>query len=278
MERTTHNSTYFTHCILPLWGRTGGVWTPYPRGSTPIPPSKFFLPNPTPFFPLFFFSGTPAQNSDFCPRPAPIWPSPPAHFSLKATLPPTPYLLGPQPPMSSPTPLSLIQFWSCSAAFVSFSGHCNSFAQISGCIPGGCIAQQVDQSMCATLVVISLKGEFCIFFVTAWWLLQCWWLVAGDGNMRWHGNWPSHNMWTKSMWLREMLALTLVAKYRTQVWPLWLLFATKWGMSPSKDCCGPFYQHCWTLIPAWISIYIHCKVWDEIAYPFLNFNGATIEV
>ena len=30
--------------------------------------------------------------------------------------------------------------------------------------------------------------------------------------------------------------------------------------------------------PAWISNYTHCKVWDEIAYPFLNFNGATVEV
>ena len=37
---------------------------------------------------------------------------------------------------------------------------------------------------------------------------------------------------------------------------------------------GPFYLHGLTLIPAWISNYIHYKVWDEIAYPFLNFNGA----
>ena len=30
--------------------------------------------------------------------------------------------------------------------------------------------------------------------------------------------------------------------------------------------------------PAWISNYIHHKMWDEITYPFLNFNGATVEV
>ena len=30
--------------------------------------------------------------------------------------------------------------------------------------------------------------------------------------------------------------------------------------------------------PAWISNHIHYKVWDEITYPFLNFNGATVEV
>ena len=32
------------------------------------------------------------------------------------------------------------------------------------------------------------------------------------------------------------------------------------------------------LISAWISNYMANKVWDEITYPFLNFNGATVEV
>ena len=41
---------------------------------------------------------------------------------------------------------------------------------------------------------------------------------------------------------------------------------------------GPFYQHGLTLIPALISNYVHCKVWGEITYPFLNFNGCTVEV
>ena len=41
---------------------------------------------------------------------------------------------------------------------------------------------------------------------------------------------------------------------------------------------GPFYQRGLTLIPAWISNYIHYKVCYEITYPFLNFNGATVEV
>ena len=27
-----------------------------------------------------------------------------------------------------------------------------------------------------------------------------------------------------------------------------------------------------------MSNYIHYKEWDEITYPFLNFNGATVEV
>ena len=33
-----------------------------------------------------------------------------------------------------------------------------------------------------------------------------------------------------------------------------------------------------TLIPACISNHMLCKVWDEITYPFLKFNGATVEV
>ena len=41
---------------------------------------------------------------------------------------------------------------------------------------------------------------------------------------------------------------------------------------------GPFYYYGLTLIPAWISNHRPSEVWDEITYPFLNFNGATVEV
>ena len=41
---------------------------------------------------------------------------------------------------------------------------------------------------------------------------------------------------------------------------------------------SPFYKRGLTLIPAWISNYTHYNVWDEITYPFLNFNGETVEV
>ena len=37
-------------------------------------------------------------------------------------------------------------------------------------------------------------------------------------------------------------------------------------------------EHGLTLIPAWISNYMPGKVWGEITYPFLNFNGCTVEV
>ena len=41
---------------------------------------------------------------------------------------------------------------------------------------------------------------------------------------------------------------------------------------------GHFNQHGLTLIPAWINNYIPYDVQDEIIYPFLNFNGVTVEV
>ena len=41
---------------------------------------------------------------------------------------------------------------------------------------------------------------------------------------------------------------------------------------------GPFYLLGLTLIPACISNCLPGKMWDEITYPFLNFNGCTVEV
>ena len=63
------------------WGRRGGVWTPYPRGSTPLPLPKFFLPTPPPFFPYFFFRVPPPKiQIFFAPIPRPSDPRPPPIF------------------------------------------------------------------------------------------------------------------------------------------------------------------------------------------------------
>ena len=69
-------------------GGQGGLDPPTP-GLTPLYLRPiFFLPTPAPLFP--FFSGTPAQNSDFSP-PLPDHLTPaPDHFSSKAPLPPPP--------------------------------------------------------------------------------------------------------------------------------------------------------------------------------------------
>ena len=45
-----------------------------------------------------------------------------------------------------------------------------------------------------------------------------------------------------------------------------------------KGTGSPFYEHGLTLISAWISNYLHYKVWGEITYPPPNFIGAAVEV
>ena len=55
----------------------------------------------------------------------------------------------------------------------------------------------------------------------------------------------------------------------------------KWDVTdeqrPQTTWC-PFNLHGWTLIPAYISNHMASKVRNEISYPFLIFNGATVEV
>ena len=68
-----------------------GVWTPYLRSSTTLPPPNFFLPYPRPppppHFSLFFF-GYPRPKFRFLTFvPAHLTLPPPAHFSSKAPYP-----------------------------------------------------------------------------------------------------------------------------------------------------------------------------------------------
>ena len=42
------------------------------------------------------------------------------------------------------------------------------------------------------------------------------------------------------------------------------------------SCWDPVYEHGLTVILAWISNYIHYKIWNEVTYLFANFNGATV--
>ena len=46
---------------------------------------------------------------------------------------------------------------------------------------------------------------------------------------------------------------------------------------PIEDS-GPLYKHWLSLIPKWMINYINFKIWNEITDPFLNLNGATVEV
>ena len=65
---------------------------------------------------------------------------------------------------------------------------------------------------------------------------------------------------------------------------IFILVSFTSGESDTQSCqwpCafrGPFYQHGLSLIPASINNHMLCKVWYEITYWFLNFNGANVEV
>ena len=41
---------------------------------------------------------------------------------------------------------------------------------------------------------------------------------------------------------------------------------------------GAFYLYGLTSILAWINNYMPNKMWDEITYPYRNYNGTTVKV
>ena len=80
-------------------GEDRGVWTPYPRGSTPLPHPIFSSLPPPPFF-LNFFQVPPAQNSGFCPTlPTHL---PPCPLFVKSHPTPVPLTPGSPSPCSPP--------------------------------------------------------------------------------------------------------------------------------------------------------------------------------
>ena len=46
----------------------------------------------------------------------------------------------------------------------------------------------------------------------------------------------------------------------------------------TREYSGLSDQHKLTLISAWISYYIHYKVWNKITYAFPYFNGALLNI
>ena len=53
-----------------------------------------------------------------------------------------------------------------------------------------------------------------------------------------------------------------------------LIYADRHSLKMSRS---PFCWHRYTYISAWISNYMASKVWGEITYPLLNFNGHIVE-
>ena len=56
------------------------------------------------------------------------------------------------------------------------------------------------------------------------------------------------------------------------------LIITTWLIASIIKCAVKLIIHSLTGIPAWIINYMYSKMWDDITYPFQNFNGITIEV
>ena len=94
---------------------------------------------------------------------------------------------------------------------------------------------------------------------------------------------PGPNGW--AMWCLLwifVIKVTALQRHRIVV-SLWQVRTCSiWQLTVSLLIClcpfVPFYLHGLTLIPTWISNHIPSKVWDEITYPFPNFNDSTVEV
>ena len=60
---------------------------------------------------------------------------------------------------------------------------------------------------------------------------------------------------------------------------VWVMQSTIWDHRVDLvNSRGPFYLHGLTLITTWISNHMPSKVWVEITFQFLNFNGCTVEL
>ena len=96
---------------------------------------------------------------------------------------------------------------------------------------------------------------------------------------------PTLQTWELNQHLYELLLNNTLSMLYNYMFVFSINKCVKWWRIYMVDCefyllssSGPFYSHGLTLIPAWISNHMPSKMWDEIIYPFLNFNGATVAV
>ena len=85
-----------------------------------------------------------------------------------------------------------------------------------------------------------------------------------------------HLKMSSGKWRPFCLGLNVLKKLHLK------MLSTKWWFFCSGLMVlvpwGPFHYHRLPLVLVWISNNIHYKVWDEITYPFPNFNGCAVEV
>ena len=111
------------------------------------------------------------------------------------------------------------------------------------------------------------SAQYCI--TEARWVFLCWlfyfityiihyWLLNSDDAILTH--WRLECIYAAVNWVMNDIQLVIIDLE-----------------SPSLTS-GQFYWFAFTLLPARISNSIHYKAWDEITYPFPNFNSTTGEV
>ena len=113
--------------------------------------------------------------------------------------------------------------------------------------------------------------------IKAWWRIYAlvYWVITGSGNGL-SPDWCQFIVSTKLTLEKKSMNIQWKYKQFLSGNCSWKLSAKRGPFVPTPR--GPFYYHGLTLIPAWISNFIHCKLWYEIIYPFPNFNGCTVEV
>ena len=125
-----------------------------------------------------------------------------------------------------------------------------------------------------------MRATFAASFV----LLRAWIMMTTRHGMNAYGWQILFFFFTK----RYLWQFSLFVDCRQYTWlNVWIFptkhaFCTKINHDMALRCLqtvtawGLIYQHGFTLVSVWITNLIPSKVWDEIAYPFLNFNGGTV--
>ena len=88
--------------------------------------------------------------------------------------------------------------------------------------------------------------------------------------------WRHHGLFCFGIIFHSQLVLTLRWQQGLQTLPHCCWWYPWWGQRIWNTAGAPFYSH--GLISSWGSNHMPSKVWDEITYPLLNFNCATVVV
>ena len=127
----------------------------------------------------------------------------------------------------------------------------------------------------AYICISKRRHHWSRYWLVAWsapshYLNQCWYIVNSNlGNTLQHVQWNfnrNYNIFIQEDAFESVVCeMAAILPQPQCINPAYLI---PWLLMT----CGPFNLHSLTLIPAWISNHMPNNVWDEITYPFLNFN------